>query len=260
MDAENQLFINRVLELSRLSYEKGVVVFSDFLNMYELNILYNIPKVDYYSKTFAFGGYEGSERQMVAFYQDAFYLDKNLIPISQTLSFPYAILSISPLNLKFSEQLTHRDFLGAILNLGIERTKVGDIIVRDECAYVFIHNNFIHFVSENLTRVRNTIVTISEIPKENFTYTPKYTEIKGTVPSLRLDAILSLAFSSSRNKLTGLIEGGKVFVNGKLTLSNSHKLKENDVISVRGHGKFRYTGINSTTKKNRFLVSIYKYL
>ena len=260
MDTENQLFVNRLIELSRLSYNKGVVIFSDFLNMYELNMMHCIPKGDYYSKTFAFGGYVGNERQMVAFYQDAFYLAKNETPSHVNLPFPYAILKIVPLNLKFSEKLTHRDFLGAILNLGIDRSKIGDIIVNEESTYVFAHNTLVDFISNNLTRVRNTMVTIDEVPKEQFTYTPRYSEIKGTVASLRLDAILSLAFSSSRSKLTGLIEGGKVFVNGKLTLSNSHKLKENDTISVRGLGKFKYIGINNTTKKNRYLICVHKYI
>ena len=260
VEKEKPLLVKRLLELSRLSHNRDIVIFGDFLNMNELNILQCIPKSEWHSNICTFGGYTDGERQMVAFYQDALYLAENATFSHLNLPFPISIIRISPLNLKFSEQLTHRDFLGAILNLGIDRSKTGDIIVNDDGAYAFIHNTLVDFVSENLTRVRNTIVTVEEVPQSEFTYSPKYKEIKGTVPSLRLDAILSLAFSSSRNKCTGLIEGGKVFVNGKLIFSNSHKLKEEDKISVRGVGKFKYIGISNITKKNRYLVSIHKYI
>ncbi len=71
--------------------------------------------------------------------------------------------------------------------------------------------------------------------------------------SVRLDSLLSLAFSASRTKLSGLIEGAKVFVNGKLITTNSYQLKENDVISVRGYGKFRYNGTGAKTKRTEFM-------
>ncbi len=101
---------------------------------------------------------------------------------------------------------------------------------------------------------------VKEISREDFQYEPKYEEIRGTVASVRLDSLLSLAFSASRTKLSGLIEGAKVFVNGKLITTNSYQLKENDVISVRGYGKFRYNGTGAKTKKNRIYVSVYKYI
>lgn len=66
---------------------------------------------------------------------------------------------------------------------------------------------------------------------------------RGTVASVRLDSLLSLAFSSSRTKLSGLIEGGRVFVNGKLITSNGYQPNEGDLISVRKMGKFRFAGI-----------------
>ena len=93
-------------------------------------------------------------------------------------------------------------------------------------AIVFVHAKLKDFLMEELTRVRHTQVFVEEIFKEEFSYEPKYEEIQGTVASVRLDSLLSLAFSSSRTKLSGLIEGGKVFVNGKLITTNSYQLKE----------------------------------
>ena len=91
-------------------------------------------------------------------------------------------------------------------------------------------------------------------------YTPDLQQIKGTVSSVRLDSLLPLAFSSSRSKLSGLIEGAKVFVNGKLITSNGYQVKEGDLISVRGLGKFRFEEAGKITKKNRISVTIQKYV
>ena len=95
---------------------------------------------------------------------------------------------------------------------------------------------------------------------ENFHYTPNLELHKGTVSTVRLDSVLSVAFPLSRSKLTGLIEGGKVFVNGKLITTNACRLKENDIISVRGMGRIKYLGILSETKKGRLYIEIGKYI
>jgi len=249
----------RILELSRLAYQREIVVFSDYFNLDQLHTLHSLPKVDLFTQYITFGGYIGAERQMVAFYQDALsFNDKE--NITEILPFPMAVISIEPANLKYSDDLTHRDYLGAILSLGIERSKVGDILLNPESAYVFFHNSLVDYITENLTQVRRTSVIVTQIPLGSFTYQPEFAKIQGSVSSLRLDVILSLALSHSRNKLTSFIQGGKVFVNGRLILSNSYKVKKNDIISVRGVGKFKFAGVTGKTKKERDYVLIYKYL
>lgn len=251
MQKEEQLLVKRLCELSKTAYHRNIVTYSDFLNLNEQNILHSLPKDQLHTRYETFGGYELSERQMVAFIPDALYCE---------IKYPMSILRIAPLQSKFGEELTHRDYLGAILNLGIDRSRVGDILVEGKEATLFLSAALSEFLREELTRVRHTSVMVTETSLEDYAYTPCYEEVTGTVASVRLDSLLSLAFNSSRSKLTGLIEGGKVFVNGKLTISNSYQPKEEDVISVRGMGKFRYIGIQSQTKKNRFYVLIYKYI
>ena len=95
---------------------------------------------------------------------------------------------------------------------------------------------------------------------DEISYEPRFEEIKGTVPSIRLDTVLSTAYPLSRSKMTSYIEAGRVFVNGKLITSNGYHLKEEDIISVRGLGKIRYEGMLSETKKKRCLISIKKYI
>ena len=241
----------RLIELSKTAYQRDIVTYSDFLNLNELNILHTTPRQDLYSRYETYGGYEFSERQMVAFLPDALCYDKK---------FPIIALKIEPLHKKFSEQLSHRDYLGAILNLGIERCKVGDILVDDNAAILFVHQSLKNYIFEELTRIRHTSIMITEIDADDISYKPKVREISGTVSSLRLDSLLSLAFSSSRSKLVSYIENGKVFVNGKLITSNGYQIKENDIISVRGLGRFQFKECLSQTKKGRLFVKINLYI
>lgn len=251
MDKEELLFQKRLIDLSRTAYQRGIIMFSDFMNLNELNILHTLPKEELYSRYETFGGYAEAERQMVAFLPDA---------LCYEVFYPFSILRIRPLNTKFSEELTHRDYLGAILNLGIERCKTGDILIQDKEAIVFVTEKMADFLSENLTRIRHTSVMVQKEEPREFHYEPSFEEIRGTVASVRLDSLLPLAFSSSRSRLSGLIEGKKVFVNGRLIVSNGYRVREKDIVSVRGMGRFRYEGILSETRKGRYYVKIRKYI
>ncbi len=274
MKDEEQL-TKRLLELSRQSFHRGIITYTDFLNLNEQSILHTIPKDSLYTGYVTFGGYGSAERQMAAFlpedalslcgrYTESFYPESEepgiIDPNAVFFMSEIAVLRIAPLHQKYAEELTHRDYLGAMMSLGLERGKMGDILVDGKGALIFIASNLKDFVKEELTRIRHTSVSVSEEEWLNFHYVPKYEEIKGTVPSLRLDALLSLAFSSSRSKLTGLIGAGKVFVNGRLAVSNGIHVKERDFISVRGMGKFQFVESLSVTKKNRVYVLLHKYI
>lgn len=251
MQKEELMLQKRLIELSRISYQRGIVTYSDFLNLNELNILHTIPKQELYGSYRLFGGYDFSERQMAAFLPDA---------LCYEYFYPISVLKIRPLQKKFSETLSHRDYLGAILNLGIERNKLGDILVQNEYAILFIHQSLEQFIIDELRRIRHTSVIAEPQSFEQFSYTPKIEEKKGTVSSLRLDSLLALAFSSSRSKLVTYIENGRVFVNGKLVTSNGYQIKENDIISVRGLGRFQYKELSAQTKKGRYFVTIHLYV
>lgn len=258
MDKSDEIFQKHILDLADAAYRKGIVTFSDFMNLNELNIFHNTVQKFSYIKWNTFGGYESAERQIAAFLPDALCYEEKAVLSAE--EYPISCLKISPLNQKYSDALSHRDYLGAILNLGIERPKVGDILVEDTCAYAFCRENMADFISGELTRIRHTSVICTQVPVAAFSYEPKKETIRGTVASVRLDSVLALAFRSSRSSLVGLIEGGKVFVNGKMVVSNGYHLKENDIISARGLGKFRYLGMTAQTKKGRCYVEIEKYV
>ena len=258
-DKDVLLLEKRFTELSRNAYQRDIITYSDFLNLNEKNILHTLPKDRLYTRFMSFGGYDTAERQMAAFIPDALYLRWGKKE-PENIDYPFRALRISPLNKKFAGELSHRDYLGAVLNLGIERSRTGDILIDGESALIFVHRDIANVVSGELTRVRHTSVRADELPLSKISYTPSYEEIRGTVASVRLDSLLALAFSSSRTRLTGLIEGAKVYVNGRLVTSNGYQPAEGDVISVRGMGKFRFESSGSRTRKNRIMVVIFKYV
>ena len=188
---------------------------------------------------------------MVAFLPDALYYD---------YEYPIQIIEVTPSSKRFAEDLTHRDYLGALMNLGIERSKVGDIIVEDQKGLIFVKEELAEYIADNLTVVRHTNVNTSIGKGVKVDYEPRFEELKGTVSSIRLDSVLALAYPLSRSKITAQIEAGKVFVNGKLITSNGYRLKDNDIISVRKMGRIAYDGILSETKKGRYLISVRKYI
>ena len=253
MEKEEILLKKRIQDLARTAYQRDYVTFSDFLDLNEQNIVHSLKPEELGASVRFFGGYEGAERQIAAFLPDALSYEADI-------PYPLACLRIEPLSRKFSEPLTHRDYLGALVHLGIERAMLGDILVRQQEAYVFCHSRMREFLEENVTRIRHTSVIVQQITQAEDLPRPQFQSIRGTVASVRLDSVIALAFSSSRSGMLGLIEGGKVFVNGRLTVSNGHPLKNGDVVSVRGYGKFRFEEALGTTKKGRCSILISRYV
>lgn len=253
-DKEEQIFRKRLLDLANTAYHRGICIYSDFLNLNEQNIVSSLknelPKMKYFTS----GGFQDAERKILCFCGD------DIITEEAELNYPIDCIKVVPLNQKFSDSLNHRDFLGAVLNLGLERGKIGDILINENEGYIFAHHGISEYIVDQLIKVKNTMVRTSIIKRKEFDYKPKYTEVTGTVSSVRLDSILAVAFHTSRSSLSGLIEGGKVYVGGKLILSNSYTLKENDIVSVRGLGKFIYVGTSYQTKKGRYSVKVLLYI
>ena len=247
---KEDLFEKRMMELGKKAYYRGILTFSDFLDLNQQNILHSLTFSDTGIKVKMFGGYESAERQMAAFVPDA---------LSYEQDYPIYCIKIEPLSRKFSDDLTHRDYLGAILNLGIDRSKIGDVLTDQYCGYVFCHDSMADFRSEELSRIRHTSVRARKLSLEEPLPSPKREPVSGTVASPRLDSIIALAFGNSRSSIIGLIEGGKVFVNGKSILSNGYGIKEGDIVSVRGKGKFQFGSVTNKTKKNRYHVILYRY-
>lgn len=233
----------RFNELYNRAYEKSYNVFSDFLNMEEQSIL----SASYLPCTVC-GGYPMAERVIAGF-------GENL----KNAYFPITYLVISPIKQKFSDTLTHRDFLGALMNLGIKRETLGDIIVADNCGYLICLTQIAPYIKDNLTRIKHTSIKITQTDSlpDNIIKEPAAAEL--VVSSLRLDVLVSAVYKLSRSEASKLFAAGKIFVNSKMTENTSYQTKENDVISVRGFGRFVFSTQLRKTKKDRLVIEIKKY-
>lgn len=255
---KEELFQKRMSELSKKAFFRGILTFSDFLDLNQQNILHSLCRSleDNGVRIRLFGGYETAERQMAAFVPDAFCCEEEF---DYQEDYPISCIKISPLNKKFSDVLTHRDYLGSILNLGLDRSKIGDILLKQDCAYVFCHSSVCEYLIGEINRIKHTSVQAQRVLEETELPAPEREEVSGTVASPRLDSVIALAFQTSRSSMIPFIEGGKVFVNGKSVVSNGYVLKDGDIISVRGKGKFQFGSVTCKTKKNRYHVVLYRY-
>lgn len=252
MNREEQMIRKRFVDLSHIAYSRGIPMFTDFLSMNEISILNTTKANDLATTYYTFGGYDFAERQMAMFVPDALFKDRQ---------YPIVSLKIQAKYPKFAQEITHRDYLGAMIHLGVDRSRIGDIIVKDKGkeGYVFCHEKMAQFFCDELTQIKHTAVetVVCDLPDE--ISKPDLQEIKGTVSSLRVDSITALAIHQSRSSISELFKEQKIFINGRLAKTNSQLLKEDDILTIRGYGRFVFKEILSTTKKDRLYVLLLKY-
>lgn len=172
---------------------------------------------------------------------------------------------INVLEINLPEQLyqkyTHRDYLSALIKLGINREKIGDIIVSQQGANIILLKEIIEYTNQNilnLMRFSKSKINIKQIENLNIIQTQKE-EIKIIVPSLRIDNIVAQIAKTSRNKANELIAQERVLVNYETITKNSKIVKEKDIITIRGKGKFQIIEQIGQTKKDNKILKIEKY-
>lgn len=198
------------------------------------------------------GGYEDAGRKMLAVYPD-YYSDYI------TDDFPFKCLTFI---YRKEDKLTHRDFLGTFMGMRLKRETIGDIIVSEGMAQAFVTDVAAKLILTSVSKIGRTGVKISDSQpfQLSLSDTQKFRDISCTVASLRLDCIVSAAVNISREKASSLIKSEKVDVNHFPAGSVSKELREGDIISVRGCGRFVVSGINGFTKKNRIHIILKKYI
>lgn len=230
----------RFNELYNRAYSKGFTAYTEFLNMQEQS---DLAKTCLPCKTY--GGYEGAERVVAAFGDRA-----------EKENFPIVCVKIFPVSSKFADALTHRDYLGALMNLGIRRELLGDIVIQDNCGWLFCLEHISQYIADNLSRVKHTTVTTqitAELPA-SLCVQAQSREI--IAASLRLDALVGAVYRLSRKEAAQLILHGKVFINSRQAESCSKAVKPNDTVTVRGKGRFQLIQQLRSTKSDRLVLEI----
>jgi len=154
----------------------------------------------------------------------------------------------------------HRDYLGAIMNLGVKREKIGDILVQEREAFAMVDLSLTDYLCQQLDRVGHNKVIAEQINKEDLRLAESEPQlISCTIPSLRLDAVLATACRISRSEATSLIESGRVRVNHQVIEKNAAAIEAEDILSVRGQGRIHVDAIEGLSKKGRYRVRLSKW-
>ncbi len=267
--AEKNILTKRVNELSQRAYQNNYVTHTQFLTVAEQAQFLetagknSICREDHEGLSgrvngcgwVLYGGWSEAERRVLCFLPD--YLDAGGL-CRQEEENPEIVscLHVTPVNRRFAEDLTHRDYLGALMNLGIERDRIGDILARDGEAFLYVMKENADMICRELIRIRHTSVSCCCVAASSCTILPTFREMEGSVSSERLDAILAMVYHLSRGKAQELVEQEQVMVDGKTAYSGGYDLKEGSRVSVRGYGKFQYLGVGAQTKKGRFYARI----
>ena len=257
MDKEENLVFRHLLDLAKVAYTRDTTVFSDFLNVREVAVLKKQVADLPLGRFFLFGGIDDAERVMACF--PASYEDR------EDIIFPISYIEINVKSVKFENNLlTHRDFLGAILGLGIDRKLIGDIYTITEekrvaKAYILCQKKIEDFLLSELSQIGRYQVSCNVVTANEIAAVRRIEDKFGTVPSLRLDVVIGEALNISRSKVKELIEGDKVAVNSASVSSSHHQIMNNDIVSVRGFGKFIFYESLGRTKKDRIQIHLGKY-
>ncbi len=251
MEAEEYL-AKRMKELAAKSYQQSVYLHTNFLSLAEQSLYYTMERELSYAEGHALGGHDYAERKLIQFGSEKLFGYEGFSPI--------LCIHIRPLAPKFSETLSHRDYLGAIMNLGIEREYLGDILIDGTDAYVFCIDSMAEYLVKEITKIRHTLVMTELIDPQDLHIEPKKKMIEGFVSSFRVDAVIALGFSLSRKDAHTAITSKRVFINGRLVESPSKQIAEGDLISVRGLGKMEFDQIRGMSKKGRHSVVINRFI
>lgn len=196
------------------------------------------------------GGFPDAERKVCAFLPD-WQEETDWEP-------PFAALRC---RWQSEDKLTHRDFLGSILGQGIEREKVGDILVGQGVCDILVFHELAPYLLQNLTGAGRAKLRVEEISLADIAPPEKQVKIlRDTVSSLRLDAVLATGFSTSRGKAADLITAGRVELNHRPCVKADRTVNEGDVFTCRGLGKCVLKEVSGLSKKGRTMIVMERYL
>lgn len=253
---EDKLLISKMLDKIESCKSKNRLETTDFLDENQAHILEKILIAEDVKNYILDGGIENAERKILAFFPNKFESivnNKNILPIKA-------------LRIELSKEMhgkySHRDYLGGLIKLGIKREKIGDILVFKDGADILILNEISKFVLTNITsltrfgKAKINLINLDEIRKKIIN--KELIEIN--IPSMRVDSIVSEILRTSRNKAEEVINEGRAFINHEEVLKITKQVKEGDLLTIRGKGRFEIEKIEGTTRSGRLRLIINKFV
>ena len=255
---EDKMLIANVLDKIKIVQKRNGFENTHFLNMQEQALIENVLKTRNYENYEFFGGVDETERKMLFVYSEKimqYESEKNKIHRTK----------IKCLNISLPKEeygkYTHKTYLGAIIKLGVKREMIGDIIVTNQGAQIIYENDLEKYLISNiplLTRFKKAKIEPIELNQIQFVK-PQTETRRIVVPSMRLDAIVSEIAKCSRNEASLLLEQERVYVNFKEEIAGSKKIKVQDIITIRGKGRFKINKILNETKNKKLAIEIETY-
>lgn len=244
---DNKAFVARIADMTNLCERRGMV-FTHFLNEYQrFTAEAELKKLGCGNYCF-FGGVDDADRTVLCVFSEYCRPENSDFPVC-CVTFKY----------RKADKLSHRDFLGALTALNLKREAIGDILTGEGIAQVFVIESVRKTIENEVLKIGSVGVTVTSDEPVVLDKSRAYIEISGTVSSMRLDCVVSTALKMSRSKAATIVSSGIVELNYTAVSDTSFNVKQGDVFSVRGYGKFRVEEISGMTKKGRIHINVLKY-
>lgn len=248
MKTDKKLLFAKCTDLFAQCEKHCEAKFSPFLDGGEIALLEDDFYMPYGYGTMFFGGYDGAERRILGVFPEWEEPSEEAFPVS-----------VIRFDVPKFRTLTHRDYLGTLMSLGLDRSKTGDILTDEEGAYAVIMSDIAEYAVRNVTKIAN--IGVKGYIAGDFTAPkPKLIEKTCVCASLRLDAVVSAALNISRTSAEKAVSAGSVKVNHRETADRSKQISEGDLISVRGFGRFVLKETGGKTGKGRLHITVEKFL
>ena len=259
INEEDKILVSKLLDKIEFVAKRNSVEHTEFLDMRQRQILEKILLNMKYTNYVALGGHHEAERTLIILYPS------KLEEVFKNNHFDYdTIFSVIRITLpnELKGMYHHRDYLGAVIKIGIKREKVGDIITSINGADFIVQKDATKYILEGLKKLTRfskskfDVLSIKELNEEKQTIQ----KLKIIIPSMRIDSIVSEVIRTSRAKTVGIIKEERIFVNHELITKSSKEVKQGDIITVRGKGRFVVGNIINTTKKGNLVLEIEKHI
>lgn len=253
-DGDSRLLLARVLDQQQRAQQRGIPTHTGFLSPAQQVQSADLLMAAAPGQGILHGGYADAERKLWAFLPD--WLEEEIWLESEDCPLQALAVKVPP-----GAGLTHRDYLGSLMGLGLTREKIGDILLTEGGAQVIVLAEVMPILLSQWDKAGRYPVTLTPLPLDQLTPTPgECKQVRATVASARLDAVVSAGFSIPRSRAAELIRAGRVMVNHRPCEKADKAVAEGDTLTCRGLGKCVLREIGGTSKRGRTILVLDRYL
>ena len=251
---ENEIFISKIIDKINFCRNRNTIEYTDFLDINQKSIAIDVLKSQKFNTYIINNNEHEFDRNIIIMYPEK-------LDIQIAEKYYEEIISFIKIENSKNDKYEHRVYLSGIMKTGIKREKFGDIIVNENGASIIVFKELSNYLFKELRllkRFQKSNISINNIDKL-ILKEKEFEDINIIVHSLRLDNFVSELAKCSRTKAKEIIENSKVFINGKCEEKISKNVNVNDIITIRGIGKFIFDRIENKTKKDNFILNLRKY-